>query len=214
MSKRFKGKKKYYKKTKLATKVSNIIKKSAELKRYDVSSARTDLNNTTQILTDVFSPAQGNTDTQRNGDQLMLTKHFRFEANVLCPDTASLGAVCVRIILFQWHPNTVPAINELLIPQSGNYYTDCLYNMDTRHMYSIIYDKVVPLTGYGSSNAVFVLKRNIYKSKIQSKVQFVNGTTVGTNKIYFAGISDWLTGEHAGTRPTIKYSLRTFFRDI
>lgn len=204
------------KKTTLVSKVSKIIMNAAELKRYDVNSdvARDDLDNDTPILTDVFSPAQGNTDTNRNGDQLMLTKRFRFESNVICPDTGGLTAVCARIILFQWHPNTVPLLNEVLIPQGGKYYTDCLYNMDTRHMYSIIYDTVFPVTGYGSSKAGHVLRRIIYQPRMQSRVQFVNGTTTGTNKIYFAAVSDWITTEHQGLPPTIKYTIRTFFKDM
>lgn len=195
--------------------VSKIAKRTiarqSELKRYDagVAYANTPYGNAPGII-DCFAPVQGNTDTNRNGDRTMLCgrAEFRILADNLVNATGSPYEL--TILIFQWHPNTVPTINSVLNngPTSAFPESSSFTNMDNRQEYTILFRKNYTMVSEFDSSR---LSRHIVISmkKAQKFVQFVNGGTVGTNKIYFMYFVD----NPASSSHKMELASRVFFRD-
>lgn len=199
--------------------VTRLIHRNQELKYVAGSQNAAAVSSTATVVGNPFDVSQGDTDSQRDGDQLMWCGHIDFRVSV----TNSQGATGdiynnVRIIIFQWHPNSTPsAANILLNGATGA--PDCysLYNHDLRQQFKILFDKVFVTAGNG--NAATTPNTNIvntgvkvYKiplTKATKKVQYSGGGLTGTNRLYIFQVSDSVLVTH----PTVSWSLKTVFRD-
>lgn len=156
-------------------------------------------------IIDVSAIAQGDGDTNRNGDQLTLTS-YELKYNWVQADTTNL----VRTIIFQWLPNTsagAPTVGSVLIAAPLGTATAPLavYDHDNRYNFRILYDKLHRL------DAAHVIQGNeIMITKFaRNRIQFNGGATTGSNRIYILIISDSAAAAH----PTFYYDNKINFRD-
>lgn len=156
-----------------------------------------------QSLTDL---PQGDTDITRDGDQVeAYTVDLRYYA--FTQDATNL----VRVILFQWVPNTAiatPTLADILL-NAGTYDALAPYETDNHQMWKILYDRTHSMaqTGAASANVTKLIRKKIKVSR--KKVQFEGGTTDGTNKVYMLVISDSGVANHPG----ITYVARVNYLD-
>lgn len=168
------------------------------------------------LLTDI---AQGNTDSTRNGDKLMLSRYFDLRYIWTIGDQSNF----VRTIIFQWKPQGGPLsytptpADILFAGSTGIIDVDSMYLHDTRSQYTILYDKVHALAGNGTFNPagttiypytgmsfIYVHKR-IKIPRLQ--VQFESaGSTTMTNGIYVIYVSD------SQITPNPKLTLNAMFK--
>ena len=204
--------------------VLKVVHRERELKFFG-----TVLNNsastTTATVSSISDVTQGDTDTTRDGDRLTWCGHLEFRYSWI------LGTVdpkaFVRVLIFQWHPNTTPTASSVLLTgASGSIDVYSQYSHDNRQMFCILYDKVTNLTGnaattinytsiseqYGVQHIRLKPVASFRSSSFQSNVQFSTGTTTGTNKIYLLHISSTNNAGGAGD-PHISYTTKLVYRD-
>ncbi len=152
-----------------------------ELKYYTTSDTGTSVG-FSGTLSSISNPPQGNTDVTRVGDALRL-KEVGFRYNFTFGDNIQ---VC-RMILFQWIPNSVPTVTNILLAIGTALAPLSPYNVDTEAQYKILYDKIWYLNNVANpQNGEEVL---ITKGFNQLQDFFAGGTT-GSNQIYKLFISD------------------------
>lgn len=230
----YKKKIKYVKRTKKAERtltkkqteqVKRLINVRAELKFFDFNLYTVASDDAGSILSIMDIP-QGDTDITRDGDRIMLCGYItmflqlnsNYYTNVPPVDTW-------RFIIFQWHPNSVPAIGNILLPgPSSTQDVYSQYSHDFRQQYTILYDIFTSTMGQtyqtappGNNSPTTSITsrqwhRRIYLKRARKQVQYsaANGTT-GTNKIYVMHLTD--TPFAQGTKPYLNLSLKTVFRD-
>ncbi len=162
---------------------------------------------TTPSLALLTQIAQGATDTTRNGDQVDLHRvDIRISAAIdgtVAPDNYNV----VRVILFQWHPqsgiSTLPATTDIL--QNATQPQLSSYNHDTRWEYTILRDHTFSLSMEGSR--VQTIRWNF--PRMTHKLQFSGGTTDGTNHLYLLMVSDSGTVDH----PSVIFNSKVTFYD-
>lgn len=197
--------------------VKKLISVTQELKYFINNQAGTSVT-TTPIVTDLSLIPQGNTDQERTADRLMLCGNLEFHGHAVVAGGAT-GDIydTFRIILFQWHPNSVPISSSLLVNgPSGVIDVYSHYSHDNRQEFKIIYDTLFDVVGNGLSasntyapNMLRSWSLHIPLTKISKQLQYVGGTTVGTNHIYMLQVTD----SSATTHPTTIWSLKLFFKD-
>jgi len=136
---------------------------------------------------------QGDTVTQRSGDQLML-KSLTIQGDVSVAD----GTNKVRFIVFQWRPITTPTIADILSAGvvAGTVDVYSLYNFEKRSQYKILYDKRWVLMGNATSNypitpASIINFKTVITKKLLKKLQYVsNSNSVGHNQVWYLTLSD------------------------
>lgn len=156
--------------------------------------------------------AQGDTDTERDGDQLTLSS-VNIRGRVLVGDTTNI----VRIIFYQWRPITSPTIPDILSPgvDATNIDIFSLYNHDKRSQFKILSDKTYVLAGFGTSASPYGPASEKYftmtlNKKLIKKLQYNNGSsTVGSNQVWYLAISD----SQATPNPTLSMKVRFNFYD-
>jgi len=199
--------------------VTNLIHRNQELKYFATVASAGAISSTMGLATSNFDVPQGDTDQSRDGDQLMWCGHIDFHMQMVNGQGAT-GDIYnnIRLILFQWHPNTTPAALDVFIAgPSGGPDVYSQYNHDKRQMFTILWDKNFTTVGNASAatspNTNFVTtgikKFRIPLTKAQKKVQYSGGTTSGTNRIYLAFVSDSALATH----PTLAYTTKIVFRD-
>jgi hypothetical protein len=147
-------------------------------------------------LTDV---PQGDLDTTRDGDSINL-ESIKLGIELICGDATNI----VRFIMFRWKPNTTPAAADIWQAVASN--VAPLYQPlhDNMQEYDILVDKLYTLHSYQP----VVTDMIIYDFK-NPKVQYVSGTTTGSNKIYMYFVSD----SGAATHPSLYFVSKLLFRD-
>jgi len=156
--------------------------------------------------------AQGDTDTERDGDQLTLSS-VNVRGRVHVGDTTNK----VRIIFYQWRPVSTPIISDILTAgvDGSTIDTFSLYNHDKRSQFKILSDKTYVLAGFGTSASphgpatekYFTLTFN---KKLIKKLQYTNGSaTVGSNQVWYLAISD----SAATPNPLLSMKVRFNFYD-
>jgi len=206
--------------------VKSIMSRRQELK-YTVAGLNLQAMNSTPLIYGITDIAQGDTDTNRNGDRIMLVGKIevRYKAAVDPGNTLAQQRVHFRVIIFQWHPVTIsgganePAPTDvLLVGASGAIDTTSPYNHDQRQMYKILYDKTDLMIGpgtviglsYNPSMNIF-RQRRISTKRCSKQMQYVAGSSVNaSNHIYFMWFAD--VGASA-QNPTISWETKVFFRD-
>jgi len=155
---------------------------------------------TTATIASLCDVIQGNTDQQRDGDQLyMLSLEIR-----LYTVAADIFNV-LRLIVFQWFPNTVPLSSQLLFDPANGITSP--YNHDQRYQFRVLYDKT-NITG-ADWHAAQLMHRYITKIP-HRKVQYVNASIVGTNKLYYYIVSDSGVAPHPSVAGYFKMNYKDF----
>lgn len=184
--------------------VRNMIKSSVEKvtehKYYILGQAFTP--NSTPTVTDLAAIAQGDTDLTRDGDALLIDKiDVLFNGNGA--DTTNI----IRYIIFQWKPNTVPAVNEIL-QDAVTYGVTTPLTHDTRQQYHVLHDQIIA-TSLNGPNAFCGLFTIPLRRLLKNQCLFVGASTTGTNKPYLILLSD----SGAVTHPTFFHVSKIWFRD-
>lgn len=199
--------------------VAQIVHRQQELKFVVFNAAAFGVSTTPGIFSTPFDVAQGDTDSSRDGDQLMWCGHIDLTLQVINGQGAT-GDVynTVRVILFQWHPMSVPtAADVLLTGPSAAIDIVSQYNHDRRFEYKVIFDRSFTTVGNNNTatnppmaNVTTGIKRfKVALTNCQKKSQYTGGSTVGTNKFYILYVSDSAVVAH----PTMEYSTKVVFRD-
>lgn len=206
--------------------VKSIIKKAVEYKHFTANIPGYG-SSTTGEVTGISAVPQGDTDTDRDGDRLKLasTLYFRYEIRL---QSGSLGdnTNIVRVMVFQWRPNTTPQVADILNngPASGGAGPDYLSALqhDTRMNYKILYDRTHFLAGNGYIDTVtnlinapygccskVVRSPTISLKNVNHQIQFQSGGLVGNNKLYTLTISDSSVVPH----PTVVIGIKFLYTD-
>lgn len=198
--------------------VKVLIARRQELK-YTAYTSSASVSSTSSITGSPFDIAQGDTDTTRDGDRLQWCGTMEF----MCHCINSSGALSdvynnIRVIIFQWHPSSSPAVTDILLP-GPSLVADCLslYNHDTRQQYRIMFDKIFKTSGNANSSSTpgtNITATNIKKFRIKMRktrkfAQYAGGTLTGTNRFYLITVSDSSAAPH----PILEFSSKIFFRD-
>jgi hypothetical protein len=159
---------------------------------------------TTGAITKVSTIAQGDTDQTRDGDRLKY-RSFKFICTINKHTSNTTDTLeYARFIIFQWHPSDAlktPVLTDILRPDPSLAAVGprSHYNHDTRQMYKILYDKMVPMVGLvaNSANPETTTNMKLFRSRIKKKfshqVQFDAGNSTGTNQIFIASIGSTAT---------------------
>jgi len=158
--------------------------------------------NGTDFIQPITTIPQGDTDNTRDGDQVTLHSiEFRLSIKI-----STTTPTFLRVIMFQWKPNTIPVYAQILLDKH-NTSNACMsmYQHDSRQMYNILFDTLVEVdTVSHPAHCVHHLQMKGFAPKIQ----YTSGsTTVATNMIYVLACSDVLT---AGPQ-VIFYSKVTYY---
>lgn len=179
--------------------VKQIIAVKQELKYFAPLIGGTAITSTA-IQTLMNTISQGDNDSQRNGDKVMMSPGFWVTYNITPGDQFNF----VRVLIFQWKPvsgtsSYIPTIADIVLNGSSSFpdFTS-QYNHDKRTQYRILYDKVSRVVGNGSSaliNAPFTDLSTVFiKTYVKipfRQVQYQAGTNDNlTNGIYLVLISD------------------------
>lgn len=148
--------------------------------------------------------SQGDSNSQRDGDSLYLGSCTFFTRWTL-GDSAN---VC-RLILFQWYPTSTPAVADILDTSIGSA-PQYMYETDKGNQYKILFDRTYSVNDNYSGQAKQFMSKRIKIRPPRKKIQFLNGSTDGSNKIYFLNMSD----SSVVPNPTHEFLMRVNFIDI
>jgi hypothetical protein len=156
----------------------------------------TDYNGT---LTSQNIIPQGDTDNTRDGDSCLLKK-TRMAFSVQLADTTNL----VRVMMLQWKPYSTPAVSAILFNTGSIVSPLSSLNKDQNQQYTVLYDRVFYL------HAGNALDGDVIEVTPSSEhLQFVAGTTSGTNQLYLLTISD----SSAASHPIFSAYVTSYFTD-
>lgn len=189
--------------------VKRLISLRQEEKYDDTVLSAVDMN-TTPAITDLFNPAQGDTDITRDGDECRL-KRCQLRISVIGTNSAAALAdptnIC-RIILFQWKVDSA-----IQVPNAGNIMNNTgdplsMYNHDQSKNYKILKDWLfdvhqTPNDSKGSRTFRYSTR------KFSKQVNFDSSSTGGINKLYLLYMSDSGVAQH----PTLSLRGRVEFND-
>jgi hypothetical protein len=141
--------------------------------------------NGTDFVQSMTSVPQGDTDSTRDGDRLKI-KEVRFRVGV---KTGSTTPTFLRIICFQWKPDTTPVYANILLDQHNTSAAPLSdFTHDTRQMYHILSDDLVQVDTV--AHPATCVERSI-KSGFEPYIQYQAGSSsTATNMIYVLAISD------------------------
>lgn len=166
---------------------------------------------TSGSLNSVCEISQGDTDSTRDGDQLTMGTISYYLRLVQSSGVGADTYNNIRVIIFQWYPQSVPAVTDIVNTTSG-LGTMFHYNTDKAKSFKIIKDKNYLLQTKNSDGVPAVVQfGRRHKVRIgRKKIQFVSGGTTGSNKVYFLFLSDSSVTPH----PQINCYVRTNFMDV
>lgn len=146
---------------------------------------------------------QGDTDTSRDGDQLYMGKLTYF-----LQITQADNPQAVRVIFFQWFPQSTPAVTDVLDTAAGtgvmfNYFTDKAFQ------YKVLKDKIYYFNESVSGVAKTVTTNRRKIKPKRKKIQFLSAGTTGSNKLYALLLSD----SSLTTHPSVYILSRLNFMD-
>lgn len=155
-----------------------------ELKYYVTSDTATGVGFSGTVSSLCTIP-QGITDITRVGDSLNLEEiEFHYAWSYGDPTNAC------RLILFQWYPQSTPAVVNVLYQGPGTALAPYSpYNVDVESQYKILYDETIYVNNL-SLPQVGTTKVIKIKEGFKRRLDFVAGSTTGSNQIYKLMISD------------------------
>lgn len=144
---------------------------------------------------DLSAVAQGDTDITRDGDALLPTS---LDIGLMINGETHSGVY--RLIIFRWFNNDSPTPSLILNTVSSSYSTVSPYYHDYKQKFNILLDRSFKVSNNGNEIEQFKKRLVLAKSK---QIQYVAGSTTGTNKIWALVISD---GVLAGTPDMYLYT--------
>jgi len=204
---------------KQALQVQRLMQKNIELKYIAFNSGVTTAVSQTMNISSVpWQVPQGTTDSTRIGDELTwISIKLRFE--ILNSSGALSDAFNnVRLVIFQWKPNSTPVATDVFIPgPSGVPDIWSTYGHDRRNEFCIVYDESFKTVGNQlaatnpatSDLTTGVQDRSISLKYAQKKCHFSAAGVTASNLFFIALVSDSSVAPH----PTITYQVKTFYRD-
>jgi len=199
--------------------VQKLIHRNEELK-FVVASQNLTAQSSTASVANILVVGQGDSDSSRDGDSLKWFGNIDLALQVVNGQGAT-GDIYnnVRVVIFQWHPNSVPtSANIFLFGVTAAVDVYSHYNHDQRSQYKILFDKV--FTTCGNANAATtpntnfvttgVRKFTVSLARAAKTVQYVGGTTVGTNLFYLLLVSDSALATH----PQVGLTLKGYYHDV
>lgn len=150
-------------------------------------------NNLTAAAMETLGPVcltevtQGTTDFQRVGDKLTMNSlELRFAYFM----TGLASGIILRVILFQWFDDTMPAITDVIETAAPTYQLYSGFTHDLKLKRKILMDKLIsPITNVvaGPQNTVKIYKKYFNLRRLRNRViNFQGGTVTGINHIYMA----------------------------
>jgi len=195
--------------------VANLVerreKRKHEVKVFDTSQSAANIGAgaTVSALTAV---PQGVTQSERVGDQMEFVDcEFTYQLVQANADIYS----DVRVIIFQWFPNTTisgaPVLADIL-PNTAAVGLYSAYNWQYRSQYHILFDKLWSLAGLTTAptSKTAVSQLNVRLKNMRKEVVFTPGTTNGSNLLWLLTISDSVIAPF----PQFNLQYRTKFRDM
>jgi len=149
---------------------------------------------TSGTIVDLTQILQGNNVNTRTGDCVYIEKLFiNYSVNSLSSDLFTN----LRVIVFQWKPNTAISANPLPASTLQNVATYGIYNFydwQFSNQFKILYDRVHSLVGNATSGASSG-NQNWFgeiplKGRAVKRIEFAFGSVNGSCKIYACFISD------------------------
>jgi hypothetical protein len=175
--------------------VQTVVRRNAELKWFGYVDDT--LISTIPSIDSICDVPQGTTDNTRVGDSLnlsdVLLKIAWFQNAAPTPvNTISFAQpLQVRLMVIQWYPSvTIPALTDILDNVVySNIYAPVKH--DKRQMFRVLYDKLSYIVnGTDRSMHQFIFSKKFNSGDKLSKVQYLNGSTQGTNKLFTVSITD------------------------
>lgn len=117
-----------------------------------------------------------------------------------------------RIMIFQWHPNSVPTPDMLLqnfSATAGPLTMSAMHNYDRRQDYTVLYDKVLTMTDTADSCIIY---RKKFLKRMRQQIQYSAGGITSTNAIWVIAISDDPSYTNANS-PFMSYTLSQYYTD-
>lgn len=187
--------------------VKRMIRKDVETKYDDaIFSANVDSLGT-GALVDIFDPSQGTGDGQRIGDKTTYRSlKLRYKITV-----QAVSPVQVRIIVFQWYPNTVLSVPtpstilwDLTAPDRS---VTSPYYHDYQNQFQILYDRVHTVSNAGPTGIYHV--KNFSLKYVKKTCNFAAGGLNGSNKLYVMAVSS----SNAVNHPYVFMYTRVYYDD-
>jgi len=192
--------KKYYKKSKKSKNVSKPMQKAIQKvvnrslskeqeEKYQVFYLATNVDYSGAIV-DVTAISQGDTDTTRDGDEIM-PKSLNIRGTFVNADSTN----AYRLIVFRYKNDTSltgnPAMTNILNLTASVTAPFQSYYHDARKTYNILHDSM-----YVTDTNNSIRKFNLHIPLARKSVNYINGATTGINKIYVGVISDSAASTH------------------
>lgn len=174
----------------ITRKIKKEVTKGKEKKYFNMSATGTvDWNGT---ITDMCLVAQGDADTDRDGDQLEIRS---FELNY----TLSQGDATnqFRVIVLQWFPTSVPTVANIIFGSGAATAPIASYQHDNRFQFRILLDEVVSLAS-AAGTAALTRRHMLIGGFKTRKLQYVAGSTAGSDHLYMLLVSDSSASAHPG----------------
>lgn len=192
----------------MATKryVRKLLAKQAETKYFELGVTATGVDYA-GTLTNLTVVPQGTTDSTRIGDKLVI-RGLNIKYEVIAADSTQM----VRVMLFQWHPNTQllsPIMSDILVSTTLSTTNAPLANnvWDYQNQYTVLYDRVHRLDSL--EKASDIVRKNINLRYAKKTIVFYAATTAASEHIYMLVVSDSSAAPH----PTIQYQTRLTYDD-
>jgi len=149
---------------------------------------------------------QGDTDQERDGDQLNIRS---IEVNWAWAQPTALNDLSnlCRFIVFQWFPNTTPTIASILASTATTTGVLSPYHHDNRFQFKILLDVKTTL-GLNSGNSAMIYRKYI-KGDLKRKIQYITGGIAGQNKLYVVALSDSTVAAH----PNLSFAIKVNYQD-
>lgn len=162
--------------------VKSLINQGRENKYLDVLINSSSL--ATGVVYSLADVTQGDTDIQRDGDQLV-QRALRVKGRALVADTTNQ----VRLVLFRWKQQTTPLVADILSSAYiGNVEAPLSpYHHDGRSNFTVLYDKIYHVGTYNIQKGFDTKWINLRNNKQYFKA---GGSTVSKNCIYALIITD------------------------
>jgi len=160
---------------------------------------------------------QAITDSARIGDTMTM-KSIQIRGQLEKATLDVLDSNYVRVIIFQWHPNTVnltPTNAQLFLndPSTASIMWRSFYIKDNREQFTILYDRIFKLTGFlannnGTTQSSYVINQFVKIRFMKKIIQFSNASVNGENQIYLTTL-----GTSATNPPSLQLSFRFNYTD-
>lgn len=174
--------------------VKSVISQQSERKVLDTDLSTVAANSTTGVVvTKLTPPAQGDTASTRDGDQLWLTS-LRIHGLVNCVTDRNTN---IRMILIQWledDGDTVPVIGDILQNTTANDLASSFYLVNPTKKFKILSDK---LYNFDANNDAAQKTYHVSVTGKQfaiQKMSFNAGATTGVGQLYLLSMGSKLTG--------------------